>query len=249
MLRQDKDLTRMANGYLGQQIEYSIPMSIYPAQSGVIIINAPGAGESKSGRKNRYETLGQYIQEKQIAAFITHNPPKPDAEGKFAGEPYSYQDTSWNLLVIESLANVIEYALEHAEEICGTSTPVLYLSGFSAGASACGAVAFHYPQVKSILLLSAYDSVGEYFYSGIRQFTGDIYAVYGSDDLIAKMVASMLEFSATSANFHLTEIPDCDHGFHGSKNSRIFSKAFFWAFDQEKTFPSPDNGLLLYEED
>ena len=75
MLRQDKDLTRMANGYLGQQIEYSIPMSIYPAQSGVIIINAPGAGESKSGRKNRYETLGQYIQEKQIAAFITHNPP------------------------------------------------------------------------------------------------------------------------------------------------------------------------------
>ena len=248
-MKQDKDLTRVANGYLRQQIEYSIPMSIYPAKSGVIIINAPGAGESKSGRKNRYETLGQDIQKEQIAAFITHNPPKPDAEGKFAGEPYSYKDTSWNLLVIESLANVIEYALEHAEEICGTSTPVVYLSGFSAGASACGAVAFHYPQVKSILLLSAYDSVGEYFYSGISQFKGDIYAVYGSDDLVAKMVATMLEISAPRAEFHLAEIPDCDHGFHGSKNSRFFSKAFFWEFNHDENFPSPDNGLLLYEED
>jgi hypothetical protein len=63
------------------------------------------------------------------------------------------------------------------------------------------------------------------------------------------MVATMLEISAPSAQFHLAEIPNCDHGFLGSRNSRIFSKAFFWAFDEESTFPSPDNGLLLYEDD
>jgi len=56
------------------------------------------------------------------------------------------------------------------------------LSGFSSGGSAVGAVAFRYQEIKRILLLSTYDSVGDCFYDGIDQFTGDIYLAYGSND-------------------------------------------------------------------
>ena len=248
MTRQDTTLHRTVRGHFDQPVEYDIPVSIYPAASNVIIVNAPGAGEAKDGRGDRYDTIAKHIQARGIAAFVTHAPPHPDAENKFPDEPYSYRDASWNLTVVESLANVIEHVLENAEEICGTATPTLYLSGFSAGGSACGAVAFYYPAVKRLLFLSTYDSVGNYFYDGVKQFTGDIYVAHGEQDQMAGFLAMMLPGLAGNATVHSEQIPDCDHRFTGATNSKILSNAFLWAFADNATFPSPEGGLLLYDD-
>lgn len=45
----------------------------------------------------------------------------------------------------------------------------------------------------------------------------------------------------------LVVIPDCDHQFQGLVNGKIMSKAPFWAFADDESFPSPEGGTILYE--
>ena len=89
----------------------------------VINLQAPGTGEPHLGRWNRYVTLAKHLQEQNIASFVTFKPPFPDAQYKYPDEPYSYRDASWNLIYIEIMMHVVEYALEHAKELCGSTTP------------------------------------------------------------------------------------------------------------------------------
>jgi len=242
-------LEQVTQGHYGQEVAYAIPVSIYTTNVETIIINSPGAGVPNNDRKSRWDILGEYIQQQGIGTFIKYDYPIPDAHWKFPTEPYSHKDTSWNQLVVESLLRVIDHALENSLEICGSSTPTIYLSGFSAGGSACGAVAHLYPQIRQILLLSAYDSVADYFYAGIREFTGEIYMAYGANDQMAGFLAYGMRFIAERASMiHVQEIPDCDHGFRGDTNNMILSKAYSWAFAGDTTFPSPEGGILLYEE-
>ena len=245
----DNLLDAVTQGYQGQEVPFQVPLSAFRTSSGIIIINAPGAGEPKDGRNGRYVTIGQELQRQDVGSLVTHAPPQPDAQGKYPDEPYSYRDASWNRIAVESMSHVIDYSLEHAEELCGSSSPTVYLSGFSAGGSVCGAVAHAYPEVKRILLMSAYDSVGEYFYFGIRQFTGEVYMTYGSQDVMASFLAYAMNFSAPEVSaLHVQEVPDCDHGFRGKTNGMVLSKAWGWAFAGDESYPSPEGGLVLYEE-
>jgi hypothetical protein len=247
-LRPAKELVleRTTEGYRGEQVSYSIPLTAYPTATGVIIINSPGAGESKEGRRGRYNRIARHLQTTEVASVITYAPPQPDGRTEYPWDPYAYRGASWNRIAVESMQHVIEHALGAANEICGSETPVLYLSGFSAGGSVCGAVASQYGTVQRVLLLSAYDSVGEYFYTGIRQYTGEIYVVYGSEDPMAGFLAMMLPHIAPVASvIHAQQIGDCDHGFKGETNGRILSKAYLWAFAGDESFPSPEGGLVL----
>ena len=245
----DQVLERQTTGFFGQRVDYEVPITAYPCESGVIIVNSPGAGEAKDGGRGRYVKVARHLQERGVGAMVTYGPPLPDAQGKFESEPYSYRDASWNLISVESICHAIDYALENAVELCGSSDPVVHLSGFSAGGSVCGAVAYRYPSVKSLLFMSAYDSVAEYFYEGIRQFTGEVYLTYGIQDPLAGFMAYFLRFSAPLLNgLHVRGIPDCDHGFRGDTNGRILSKAYLWAFAGDTTFPSPEGGIPLNEE-
>jgi pimeloyl-ACP methyl ester carboxylesterase len=247
MPRTDTLLKYVTRGYDGQEVSFDVPVSVYPSDSGIVIINSPGASEAKDGRNNRWDTLAQHLQNQRVGTVVTYNPPLPDARSKYPDEPYSYRGASWNKLVVESLIHVVDYALEHAKSICGSSTPILYLAGFSAGGSACGAVAHLYPEVQRILLISAYDSVGDYFYDGIERFTGEIYMAYGAQDVMAGFLAYSMRFIAPRISLLRTqEIPDCDHGFTGATNSKILGNAFTWAFAGDKNFPAPDGGLTLY---
>lgn len=249
MDRVDVVLEEATNGYESQRVPFEVPLSVYRTGSGVIIINSPGASETKDGRRDRWAKLGRYLQDQEIGTFVTYHPPQPDAQFKYSYEPYSYRDASWNQIFVESLTHVVDYALENAQELSGSSSPVLYLAGFSAGGSACGAVAHLYPEIQRILLISAYDSVGEYFYRGIGQFTGEIYMTYGAEDIMAGFLAYSMRFIAPAARtLHTQEISDCNHGFSGAINSKILSKAFVWAFAGDSSFPSPDGGLILYED-
>ena len=240
MDRIDALLDRETENHLGKKVSYEVAVSAYPTDSHIIIVNSPGSGELKDGRDDRWMKLAKHFQEQQIGSLVTYNAPRPDGEVQLPWEPYSYKGASWNRLLLESLAHAVEFSLERAREICGTASPTLYLAGFSSGASAVGAAAFQYPEVKRILLLSAYDSVGDCFYDGVTQFTGDIYMAYGSEDPIAGFLAYVLALGPMAANsFIVRQAPNCDHRFSGTTNSQVLTKAFFWAFCGDDSFPDP----------
>ena len=248
MDRIDAVLERETQDYMGRTVPYQVPISAYPTDSHIIIVNSPGSGEMKDGRHDRWMTLAKHLQERQVATMVTYNAPRPDNQVQLPWEAYSHKGASWNGLLIDSLAYVIEYSLEHAAQLCGTGSPTVYLSGFSSGGSAVGAVAFRYPEVRRILLLSTYDSVGDIFYEGVSRFPGDIYLAYGGSDPMAGFLAYVLRCGPlAAASLHIREAPDCDHRFSGADNSRVLTKAFYWAFQGDETFPSPEGGLQLYE--
>ena len=248
MNRIDALLDRETQDHLGKRVNYQVPLSAYPTKSEVIIVNSPGSGEFKDGRSDRWAKLARHLQERELGTMVTYNAPRPDWQVQLPWEPYSHQGVSWNQLLVESLAHVVEFSLERSVELCGTASPTIYLSGFSSGGSAVGAVAFRYSEIKRILLLSTYDSVGDYFYDGVVQFPGDIYMAYGSKDPMAGFLAYILSCGPMAAtSLKAREVPDCDHRFSGATNSKVLTKAFLWAFHGDESFPSPEGGLQLYE--
>ena len=244
----DETLVREIPNYRGQTVTYQIPITAYPTQSGVILVNSPGSGELKDGRGDRWQKLARHLQGQGVATMVTYNAPRPDFEVQLPWEPYSHRGASWNQLLIDSLAHVVDFCLQRSIELCGAAEPVIYIAGFSSGGSAVGAVAWRHPQVKRILLLSTYDSVGDPFYMGMEQFAGDIYLAFGSHDPTAGLLAYVLQSGPLSArSLHIREVPDCNHRFSGATNSRILSNAFRWLFDDCPDFPTPEGGLQLYD--
>tara|TARA_B100001123_G_scaffold104936_1_gene121786 strand:- start:9298 stop:10011 length:714 start_codon:yes stop_codon:yes gene_type:complete len=218
----------------GEAVAYGVPITAYPTESGVIVVNSPGSGELKDGRENRWKNLGGHFQESGFATLVTYNAPRPDFQVQLETEPYSYRGASWNKLLMESLSHTIDWALENAAELCGHGFPAVYLSGFSSGGSAVGAVAHRYPCVERMLLLSTYDSVGDPFYEGVTAFKGRIHVVYGGDDPPAGMLVRVLEMGHLAASsFQAREVPNCGHRFDGEDNTKRLTQAFQWAFNPD----------------
>ena len=49
MDRIDETLEREIEDHLGKNVDYQVPISAYPTDSGVIIVNSPGSGEFNDG--------------------------------------------------------------------------------------------------------------------------------------------------------------------------------------------------------
>jgi len=235
-------------GYQGQTVPYEVPFIAFPTTSGKLLIQAPGAGEAKEGAWNRYVRLGETLQARSLATVVTFSPPWPDAQGKYPDEPYSYRDGSWNRIFVEGMAHLVEHCLTNAEPLCGIKEPEVYLAGFSAGGSVAVAVAPLFAQIRRILLVSAYDSVGWFFLHGVRHYAGEVYVAYAEGDSPAVALAmSIRSFARRASAVHARGVPHCDHGFSGETNGRVLAKAYLWAFAGDESFPSPEGGVRLYD--
>ena len=171
----DTVLHRRTATHEGQPVDYEIPVTAYPCDSGRLLIISPGSGELKDGRHDRWRKLAEHLRDQGLCATVTYNAPRPDFQVQLEWEAYSYRGASWNRILMESVCHVADWSLERSAEICGAESPEICMAGFSSGGSAVGAVAHLYPQVKQLLLLSTYDSVGDPFYEGVSLFTGDIF--------------------------------------------------------------------------
>ena len=232
----------------GQPVDYEIPVSAYPCPSGRMLIVSPGSGELKDGRHDRWRKLARHLQEIGLCATVTYNAPRPDFQVQLEWEPYSYRGASWNGILMESACHATEWALGRSQELCGTDAPEICMAGFSSGGSAVGAVAHLYPQVRQLLLLSTYDSVGDPFYEGVSLFTGDIFMGYGAQDPPAGMLAYLVSVGPLAARSMLGRpVPNCDHRFSGPDNSRALVKAVYWALGHDATFPDPTGAPQLYD--
>ena len=232
----------------GQPVEYEIPLSAYPCPSGKLLIISPGSGELKDGRHERWRKLALHLRELGLCATVTYNAPRPDFQVQLEWEAYSYRGASWNRILMESLCHVTDWSLKRSEILCGVESPEVCMAGFSSGGSAVGAVAFRYPQVQQVVLLSSYDSVGDPFYEGISLFTGDIFMGYGSLDPPAGMLAYVVSVGPLSCRSMVGRpVPNCDHRFSGADNSRALVKGIYWALGHDDTFPDPTGAPQLYE--
>lgn len=232
----------------GHPVDYEIPVSAYPCDSGRMLLISPGSGELKDGRNDRWRKLALHLQELGLCATVTYNAPRPDFQVQLEWEAYSYRGASWNRILIESASHAAEWALERATELCGSAEPEVCMAGFSSGGSAVGAVAHRYPQVQQLLLLSTYDSVGDPFYEGVSRFTGDIFMGYGGQDPPAGMLAYIVSVGPLAARSMVGRpVPGCDHRFSGADNSRALVKAVYWALGHDDTFPDPTGAPQLYE--
>ena len=234
----DTTLFKETEAESGELVQYGVPITAYPTKSGAIVVNSPGSGELKDGREDRWRNLGLHLQNRGLATLVTYNAPRPDFQVQLEWEPYSYRGASWNKLLIESLCHTVDWSLENAERLCGSASPAVFLTGFSSGGSAVGAVAHRYPSVRRILLLSTYDSVGDPFYEGVSAFTGDIYLVYGDEDPMAGWLARILRTGKFAArSFLVREAPGCGHRFDGEANTKLITQAFHWAFEGDNSQP------------
>ena len=232
----------------GQQVDYEIPLTAYPCDSGRLLIISPGSGELKDGRHDRWRKLALHLQDLGLCATVTYNAPRPDFQVQLEWEAYSYRGASWNRILIESARHATDWSLEQAAELCGAASPEICMAGFSSGGSAVGAVAYRYPQVQQLLLLSTYDSVGDPFYEGVSLFTGDIFMGYGAQDPPAGMLAYVISVGPLSARSMTGRpVPECDHRFGGADNSRALVKAVYWALGHDDTFPDPTGAPQLYD--
>ena len=232
----DATLSLETEAESGEVVPYQVPITAYPTGSGIILVNSPGSGELKDGREQRWRNLGVHLQERGLATLVTYNAPRPDFQVQLEWEAYSYRGVSWNKLLIESLSRVVEWSLDHGARLCGSESPAVYMSGFSSGGSAVGAVAHRYPSVRRVLLLSTYDSVGDPFYEGISAFPGDICLAYGSEDPTAGLLAQVLRMGPLAArSFQIREVPNCGHRFEGEANTKLLTQAFHWAFEGDNS--------------
>ena len=77
----------------------------------------------------RGDGVARHLQQGDVATMVTYNAPRPDWRVQLPWEPYSHKGASWNQLLVESLAHVVEFSLDRASELCGSTSPVVYLSG------------------------------------------------------------------------------------------------------------------------
>ena len=206
-------------------------------QSNVIIINYPGYQGDIDGYEGKYRTLADLIRRKGLGAVLRMaNQCRPG---------FLYEKS-----VVADLRATIDYALANAESICSSSEPELYLMGFSAGAGAIAIVSQHYPQIKKILLLAPSVDAGK---SAIEEafckFRGEVYIAVGEyDECVGKEAGEyFLRLASSARKKMLVVIPNCDHQFQGRINGKIMSKAPFWAFAADESFPSAEGGEELYD--
>jgi protein-tyrosine phosphatase/dienelactone hydrolase len=206
-------------------------------ESNVIIINYPGYQGDIDGYQGKYRMLADLIRRKGIGAVI-----RMDNQYRHG---FRYETS-----VVADLKATIDYALANAESICSTREPELYLMGSSAGAGAIAIVAANYPQIKKVLLLApGVDAGKSAIEEAFGKFRGEVYIAVGEDDeCVGKEAGDYFLRLATGASKKTrVVIPNCDHQFQGSLNSKIVSKAPLWAFADDQSFPSPEGGVILYE--
>lgn len=189
---------------------WDIPIEYHPTNSGIILINIPGAGGTVSGYKNKYVNLGNYLQSKNIASFVRIPNDRPS----------EYELT---------VRTVINYCLEKTGYICEAYHPEIWLMGFSAGAGAIVLTGWEYPEVKKILAINPFldvRGVRERLKDNLPSYEGELNLVKGKDDtVIAPDTIEYISSLAKSVSVLETlEIPDCDHQLKGEDNSKILSK-------------------------
>lgn len=184
-----------------------IEISIHKLLSPNIVIIYPGANGTKDGYENKYIRMADMLVENGVGAVIR--------------SPNRYMIGNGSVTCLEV---VVENALRHSEDICGSKKPSLYLVGHSAGAWAIDLIASAYPEVKKLLFTSpAPIRRKNETQHGIGDFTGEVHVFIPENDVIPRFEGILFYDLAVSSSKRTVEIvKDCDHEWSGEENLKKF---------------------------
>jgi len=209
------------------QYDIQLDLCIHSNPSPHIIINYPGANRDVDGIHGRFKSIAAELQDKHLAPMVRANNP-------------FIRNVDYPSMLRDNLRFIVDYVLEHAEEICGNLKPTLYLMGHSAGASAIGAIASAYREIEKILLLApSLDAGKDEIREGLRDYAGEMYIVVGMDDRVILPTESkfLYHVALAASPKKFVALWNCDHDFSGVRNYDLLRKAPLWAFFGDKEFP------------
>ncbi|MFA6462134.1 MAG: hypothetical protein WCV90_07780 [Candidatus Woesearchaeota archaeon] len=223
-----------AVGYECKTQPIPLDIAITPVHNGKMIVHIPGFLETVNGYGNKYQTLANLLQQKSFAAMVRMDNRERDY--------HPLEET-----LFDDLRFVINYALAHAKEICGTDNPELYLMSFSGGANALGVLAPEYPQVKKMLMMGPAIECHSPIQERFSHYKGELYIVQGENDWVLNGEGGRIfhRLASRATRRELVIIPDCEHFF--KHKDEVYSKAPFWAFGGDTTFPDPEGGIKLVQ--
>lgn len=225
------------NRVMGQHYRLALDLAIHPNQSRRIIINYPGLRGEKDGYMDKHRKLAQIMQGENLGAVV---------RGKGPGHP-DFNGFSFDV----QLRKMIEFSVEYAKALSGSSSPEIMLIGTSAGGGVAAAIAHEYEEISRILLMAPGNNIGlKQIRYGLANFSGEVTIVIGKDDTNVGAVSGWkyLELSTGASRRKLFNLSNCGHNFEGEQNGRIMSQAPFYAFAEGKRpkFPNLEGGIALY---
>jgi len=213
------------------QYHINLDLCIHSHSAAHIIVNYPGASRDVDGNHGRYKAIAAELQDKHLSPMVRANNP-------------FIRNVDYPSMLRDNLRFILDYVLEHAEEICGNPRPFLYLMGHSAGASAIGAIASEYSQLKKMLLLApSLDAGKEEIRKGLENYAGEMYVVIGMDDKVVLPIQSRFfpHAARTASVKRFVTLWHCDHDFSGARNYDLLRKAPLWAYFESNDFPNEDD--------
>lgn len=213
----------------------NLDINIHQINSNKIILICPGFNETIDGYNNKYGKLSDFIQRKNLANVVrTYNINKEEKDYK-----------NW----IDNLQYTIDYVLNYFSFYKSSKDLELNLVGISSGSEPVSIISNKYSEIKKLLLISPrLDLEIKEIEKNLTKFQNDISIMVGANDKTDISNSLKYYYSAiNSKKRQLKIIPNCDHWFTGENNSRILSKAPFWAFGKLKDFSTMRSSLKLYD--
>jgi pimeloyl-ACP methyl ester carboxylesterase len=205
-------------------------VAVHSTNSGKVIINFPGYGATLDGedpkwdRRHplRYREIAEALQAAGVGTVVR--------AANHHAEYFRYEEQ-----VVNDLRAIVKHALSRAGAICGSPEPILYLMGFSAGASAVAVLAAECRAERVLLVAPSGDAGPEQIMRAFGQYCGQVYIVVGEKDEVVSPDAAALfdELSPRAAKKKVVIVPGCDHFFSSPDHDHLFRKAAFWAFSDD----------------
>lgn len=221
----------------GRQFPVEIHSQAAPG-TGAIIVNYAGFNGTALGYADKYVQLADLAANDNLAATVMLPNKLLDGYGRA-----DYQQSS-----LEVLRAGVAWAREHAEELCGSADPVLYLTGMSAGGSAVAALAAEL-QADKVLLVAPSGDAGDQI-EQLLDFDGEVSIIVGREDIVvggAQAGALYRRLAANASSCRLQVLDNCDHQFTGERNGRVLSQTQNWAYRGGELSLSLAAGEKLYD--
>jgi alpha/beta superfamily hydrolase len=210
-----------------------VQLAAHPTTCTKIVIIYPGLNATLDGESrvftqaspHRYRRLAERLQSEGVAAAIRVTNPRC---GYYGG----------GQVALDRLRRAIDYALGHAQALCGDRRPELYLMGFSAGAGAAAALASDYQPSRMLLIAPSGDVGPRRILTGLKEYAGELVLLVGEKDEVVGRDAACLfdEISPAVRHKQVLFVADCDHFFTREDHDRLFEETSLRVFAEPETF-------------
>src|SRR5262249_15384275 len=229
----DRDCSRTADGSQRRTLP-GVELAAHPATCARLVIISPGLNATRDGESRhftqahpfRYRHLAERLRSEGVAAVL-----------RIANPPCGYYGDGQ--VAVDRLARVLDYALAHAQALCGQRCPELCLLGFSAGAGAVAALAGDYPPQPLLLIAPSGDVGPRRIIAGLKEYAGQLVLLVGEQDEVVGRDAACLfdEISPAARPKQVLFVPDCDHFFTRPDHDQLLEETSLRVFAGSNNAP------------